>query len=107
MIAEGADHVPSANRAITNPVPRRPVKQNPALATVRKAKPLAPISNSLGIRSLPSTMLSLVKFHSVCVAFLISDCKLLENGRFRYRSGDNRSTMVSAWAFANNFRKSS
>ncbi len=40
-IADGADHAPSANLAITTPVPICPVMRNPALTIVSKATPCA------------------------------------------------------------------
>lgn len=39
--AEGADQVPSSRRAMTTPVPARPLKRKPALATERRQKPFA------------------------------------------------------------------
>ena len=40
-IADGADHEPSARRATTTPLPKRPEPRKPALKTVRMARPLA------------------------------------------------------------------
>jgi hypothetical protein len=42
-IAEGADHDPSSLRATTRPVPTLYVRTAPALATVRTARPFAPL----------------------------------------------------------------
>lgn len=62
-IAVGALHLPSGNFATTMPLPARPLHKNPALTTVKIARPLASlmtetgiiVSNPFSISSLPET----------------------------------------------------
>jgi len=48
-IADGADHVPSNRRATAKPVPILYATTAPNLATVKIAKPLAPLRTAEGI----------------------------------------------------------
>lgn len=62
-MAVGALHLPSGNLATTIPLPARPLHKNPALTTVKMARPFASlitetgiiVSNPFSISSLPET----------------------------------------------------